>query len=146
MGEEFMKRALELAKKGRGYTSPNPLVGAVIVKHGEIIGEGYHMVYGENHAEVNAFLNATEDVRGATMYVNLEPCSHYGKTPPCVKAIVEKGIKKVVVGILDPNPLVAGKGIQILRDNGIEVVVGNLEEECKSINEVFLKYIVKENM
>jgi diaminohydroxyphosphoribosylaminopyrimidine deaminase / 5-amino-6-(5-phosphoribosylamino)uracil reductase len=158
MDEKYMKRALELAKKGIGYTSPNPLVGAVIVKHGRIIGEGYHMAYGGNHAEVNAFLNTTEDVRGATMYVTLEPCSHYGKTPPCANAIVEKGIKKVVIGLLDPNPLVAGKGIEILRRNGIEVVtVENiesksieagtgvsevLEDECKRVNEIFLKYIV----
>jgi len=144
MEEDYMKRALELAKKGKGHTSPNPIVGAVIVRQERIIGEGYHMVYGGNHAEVNAFLNATEDVKGATMYVNLEPCSHYGKTPPCVNAIVEKGIKKVVIGVLDPNPLVAGRGIEILRDNGIEVVVGVLEEDCRSANEIFLEYIVKE--
>jgi diaminohydroxyphosphoribosylaminopyrimidine deaminase/5-amino-6-(5-phosphoribosylamino)uracil reductase len=141
MDAKYMKRALELAKKGIGYTSPNPLVGAVIVKHGRIIGEGYHMSYGGNHAEVNAFLNATEDVRGATMYVTLEPCSHYGKTPPCANAIVEKGIKKVVIGLLDPNPLVAGKGIKILRDKGIEVVESK-SIEAASINEIFLKYIV----
>ena len=114
MHELYMKRALELAKKGRGYTSPNPLVGAVIVKSGQIIGEGYHRAYGGNHAEVNAFLDAEEhsafDVRGATMYVTLEPCSHYGKTPPCANSIVEKGIKKVIIGLVDPNPLVAGKG------------------------------------
>jgi diaminohydroxyphosphoribosylaminopyrimidine deaminase / 5-amino-6-(5-phosphoribosylamino)uracil reductase len=141
MDIQFMKRALELAEKGIGYTSPNPLVGAVIVKDGRIIGEGYHEVYGSHHAEVNAFRNATEDVSGATMYVTLEPCSHYGKTPPCANAIVEKGIKKVVIGLTDPNPLVAGKGIQILRDNGIEVIDGILEEEGKKLNEIFLKYI-----
>lgn len=103
-----MRRALELAEKGIGHTNPNPLVGAVIVKDGRIIGEGYHQLYGGHHAEINAFNNATEDVRGATMYVTLEPCSHYGKTPPCADAIVKKGIKEVVIGLMDPNPLVAG--------------------------------------
>lgn len=138
---EYMKRALELAKRGIGYTNPNPLVGAVIVKEGRIIGEGYHKAYGHHHAEINAFFNATEDVKGATMYVTLEPCSHYGKTPPCAKAIVEKGIKKVVIGLKDPNPIVAGKGIQILEEAGIEVIVGVLEDEVKRLNEIFLKYI-----
>ncbi|MCM8711644.1 bifunctional diaminohydroxyphosphoribosylaminopyrimidine deaminase/5-amino-6-(5-phosphoribosylamino)uracil reductase RibD [Clostridium sp. SYSU_GA19001] len=141
MDEKYMKRALELAEKGIGYTNPNPLVGAVIVKDGRIIGEGYHEIYGSSHAEVNAFKNATEDVKGATMYVTLEPCSHYGKTPPCANAIVEKGIKKVVVALGDPNPEVAGRGIKILRDNGIEVVTGVLEEESRKLNEIFLKYI-----
>lgn len=136
-----MKRALELAKMGIGFTNPNPLVGAVIVKDGKIIGEGYHEVYGSNHAEINAFKNAVEDVKGATMYVTLEPCSHYGKTPPCARAIVEKGIKKVVIGLKDPNPLVSGKGIEILQEAGIEVVTGVLEEEGRELNEVFLKYI-----
>lgn len=141
MDISFMERALELAEKGIGYTNPNPLVGAVIVKAGRIIGEGYHEYYGGNHAEVNAFNNAVEDVKGATMYVTLEPCSHYGKTPPCAKAIVEKGIKKVVIGLQDPNPLVAGKGIEILKENGIEVVLGVLEEKGKKLNEIFFKYI-----
>jgi len=138
---KYMQRALELAAKGIGYTNPNPLVGAVIVKNGKIIGEGYHEVCGSNHAEVNAFKNATEDVTGATMYVTLEPCSHYGKTPPCANAIIEKGIKKVVIGLKDPNPLVAGRGIQILKDNGIEVITGIMEEEGRKLNEIFLKYI-----
>lgn len=141
LDEKYMKRALELSKKGSGYTNPNPLVGAVIVKDGRIIGEGYHELYGSHHAEVNAFRNATEDVRGATMYVTLEPCSHYGKTPPCANAIVEKGIKKVVICLKDPNPLVSGGGIRILEKNGIEVVTGVLEEEGRKINEIFLKYI-----
>ncbi len=141
MDVKYMKRALELAKKGAGYTNPNPLVGAVIVKNGRIIGEGYHKIYGSHHAEINAFISATEDVSGAEMYVTLEPCSHYGKTPPCAKAIVEKGIKKVVVALEDPNPEVAGRGIKILRDNGIEVVTGVLEEESRRLNEIFLKYI-----
>jgi diaminohydroxyphosphoribosylaminopyrimidine deaminase/5-amino-6-(5-phosphoribosylamino)uracil reductase len=138
---KYMKRALELAKKGIGYTNPNPLVGAVIVKNDRVIGEGYHEKYGSHHAEVNAFQNAAEDVAGATMYVSLEPCSHFGKTPPCANAIVEKGIKKVIIGLKDPNPLVAGKGIEILRSNGIEVVTGVLEEEGRKLNEIFLKYI-----
>jgi len=137
----MMQRALKLAEKGIGYTTPNPLVGAVIVKDGRIIGEGYHKLYGSNHAEINAFENATEDVCGATMYVTLEPCSHYGKTPPCAIAIVQKGIKKVVIGLKDPNPLVSGGGIKILQENGIEVVCGVLQEEGKKLNEIFLKYI-----
>jgi diaminohydroxyphosphoribosylaminopyrimidine deaminase/5-amino-6-(5-phosphoribosylamino)uracil reductase len=141
MDVKFMKRALELAEKGLGYTKPNPLVGAVIVRDGKIIGEGYHEIYGSHHAEINAFRNSIEDVRGATMYVTLEPCSHYGRTPPCANAIVENGIKRVVIGLLDPNPLVAGRGIEILKNNGIEVVIGVLEDEGKRLNEVFLKYI-----
>jgi len=141
MDIKYMKRALELAKKGIGYTNPNPLVGAVIVKDGRIIGEGYHALYGSSHAEVNAFKNAKEDVKGATLYVTLEPCSHYGNTPPCANTIVEKGIKKVIIGLKDPNPLVAGRGIKILQDNGIEVITGVLEEEGRKLNEIFLKYI-----
>lgn len=141
MDIKYMQIALELAKLGTGYTNPNPLVGAVIVKDDRIIGEGWHKAYGDHHAEVNAFLNAAEDVEGATMYVTLEPCSHYGKTPPCAKAIVEKKIKKVVIGLKDPNPLVAGKGIEILQKAGIEVVTGVLEEEGRKLNEIFLKYI-----
>ena len=141
MDTKYMKRALELAEKGIGHTSPNPMVGAVIVKDGQIIGEGYHEVYGSHHAEVNAFKNAVKDVKGATMYVTLEPCSHYGKTPPCADAIIAKGISKVVVAMEDPNPQVAGRGIKKLRDNGIEVVTGVLEAESRKLNEIFLKYI-----
>lgn len=145
MDEKYMKRALELAEKGAGRTNPNPLVGAVIVKDGQIIGEGYHQVYGSHHAEVNAFLDAAKDpsrdVRGATMYVTLEPCSHYGKTPPCANAIVEKGISRVVVALEDPNPEVSGRGIKILKDSGIEVVTGVMEAESRKLNEIFLKYI-----
>lgn len=132
MDINYMIRALELAKKGIGYTNPNPLVGAVIVKDSKIIGEGYHKVYGGHHAEVNAFLNATEDVKGATMYITLEPCSHYGKTPPCANTIVEKEISKVIIGLKDPNPIVAGKGIKILQDAGIEVVTGFLKKKERS--------------
>jgi diaminohydroxyphosphoribosylaminopyrimidine deaminase/5-amino-6-(5-phosphoribosylamino)uracil reductase len=138
----YMKHALDLAKKGAGFTNPNPLVGAVIVKEGKIIGEGYHQVYGSNHAEINAFQNASDDVNGATMYVTLEPCSHYGKTPPCARAIVEKGIKRVVVALIDPNPEVAGMGISILKESGIDVTIGVLEEESRQLNEIFMKYIV----
>jgi len=141
---DMMRRALKLAAKGTGYTSPNPLVGAVIVKDGRIIGEGFHRLYGSDHAEVDAFKNATEDVRGADMYVTLEPCSHYGKTPPCARAIVEKGIRRVFIGLKDPNPLVSGKGIQILIENGIQVESGILEEEGRKLNEIFLKYITTE--
>ncbi len=142
MNELYMKRALELAKKGEGKVSPNPMVGAVIVKDERIIGEGYHMRYGGPHAEVNAFSSATENVEGATIYVTLEPCCHFGKTPPCVNAIIDNKISKVVVGALDPNPLVAGKGIKILREHGIEVITGVLEEECIKINEIFMNYIL----
>lgn len=137
----YMAKALELAKKGTGYTNPNPLVGAVIVKEGKIIGEGYHKCYGDAHAEINAFKSAREKVDGATLYVNLEPCSHYGKTPPCAQAIVEKGIKKVVIAMKDPNPLVSGRGIEIMEKHGIEVITGILEDEALKLNEIFIKYI-----
>lgn len=142
MDKQYMQRALELAVKGEGSVNPNPLVGAVIVKDNKVIGEGYHERYGEGHAEVNAFKNATEDVEGATMYVTLEPCSHYGKTPPCARKIVEKKIKRVVIGSTDPNPLVAGNGVKILKENGIEVVTGVLEKECRDMNYIFNKFIV----
>lgn len=141
MDEKYMHSALELAVKGKGNVNPNPMVGAVIVKDSKIIGEGYHMFYGKEHAEINALKNATEDVTGSTIYVTLEPCSHYGKTPPCVDEIIKNKISKVVVGCLDPNPLVSGNGVKKLIENGIEVVVGVLENECKQINEVFIKYI-----
>ena len=136
-----MRRAIELAKKGGGYVHPNPLVGCVVVNDGEIIAEGYHDKYGEFHAERNALLRCQSETKGALLYVTLEPCCHYGKTPPCTEIIIEKGIKKVFVGILDPNPLVAGKGVKILRDAGIEVEVGLCEEEIRELNKVFLKYI-----
>ncbi len=138
---KFMERALELAEKGIGHTNPNPLVGAVIVKDGKIIGEGCHEYFGGPHAEINAFKNAGEDTSGATMYVTLEPCSHYGKTPPCAEAIVKKEIKKVIIAMKDPNPKVSGRGIKILRDNGIEVITGVLEERSRKLNEIFIKYI-----
>ncbi len=141
--EEYMREAIELARYGWGKTNPNPLVGAVIVKDGVVIAKGWHERIGCAHAEVSAFNNACKDVTGGTMYVNLEPCSHHGRTPPCAHKIVEKGIKKVVVGMVDPNPKVAGKGIEILKNAGIEVVVGVLEEEAKKLNEIFIKYILK---
>jgi diaminohydroxyphosphoribosylaminopyrimidine deaminase/5-amino-6-(5-phosphoribosylamino)uracil reductase len=143
--EQYMRRAIELAKLGTGKVNPNPLVGAVIVKDGNIISEGYHKVYGDLHAERNAFQNLKnpEDARGAQMYVTLEPCCHYGKQPPCTEAIIEHGISKVYVGSNDPNELVAGKGIQILRDAGIEVETEFLKEECDALNPVFFHYITK---
>lgn len=141
--EQYMRRAIELAKLGIGKVNPNPLVGAVIVKNGQIISEGYHMIYGDLHAERNAFKNlkSPEDANGAEMYVTLEPCCHHGKQPPCTEAIIEHGISRVYVGSNDPNELVAGKGIQILRDAGIEVVTEFLKEECDAINPVFFHYI-----
>ncbi len=142
--EDFMKKALELAKKGMGFVSPNPMVGAVIVKDGIVIGEGWHRKYGELHAERNAFADCDSkgiDCRGADLYVTLEPCCHYGKTPPCTEAVIEHGIKRVFIGSSDPNPLVAGKGTAILRDNGIEVTEDVLKDECDEINEIFFHYI-----
>ncbi|MDE7423373.1 MAG: bifunctional diaminohydroxyphosphoribosylaminopyrimidine deaminase/5-amino-6-(5-phosphoribosylamino)uracil reductase RibD [Lachnospiraceae bacterium] len=138
---KYMERAMELAKKGIGYTNPNPMVGAVIVKDGKIIGEGYHERCGELHAERNAIAQLTEDAEGATIYVTLEPCCHYGKTPPCTEAIIEKKISRVVIGSRDPNPLVAGKGVKQLRDAGIEVIEDFCRAECDGMNEVFFHYI-----
>nr|WP_286675323.1 bifunctional diaminohydroxyphosphoribosylaminopyrimidine deaminase/5-amino-6-(5-phosphoribosylamino)uracil reductase RibD [Clostridium sp. CH2] len=141
VNEEYMDLALELAKKGIGKVNPNPLVGAVIVKDNEIIGTGYHEYYGGAHAEVDAINNATKSLEGSTIYVTLEPCAHYGKTPPCVDLIIDKKIKKVVIGMLDPNPIVSGRSIKKLKENDIEVIVGVEEEKCKKINESFIKYI-----
>ena len=140
---KWMRRAIELAKQGEGWTSPNPLVGAVIVKQGQIIGEGYHARYGEYHAERNALMACTEPAEGADLYVTLEPCCHYGKQPPCVEAIVQAGIRRVFVGSDDPNPLVAGKGIRYLRERGITVETHVLKEECDRLNPVFFHYIRK---
>lgn len=139
--EQFMKRAIELAKQGAGWTAPNPLVGAVVVKNGRVIGEEYHRKYGELHAERNALAACTEDPAGATLYVTLEPCCHYGKTPPCTEIIIEKKIAKVVIGSRDPNPKVAGKGARILREHGIEVVEDYMREACDALNPVFFHYI-----
>lgn len=139
--EYYMKRAIILARRGLGRTSPNPVVGAVIEKGGRIIGEGYHRRYGGPHAEINAINNASEPVAGATLYLNLEPCCHHGKTPPCVEALIAARLARVVIGMVDPNPLVAGRGIELLRRKGIEVTTGVLEAECRALNEVFIKYI-----
>ena len=135
-----MKKCIALAKKSEGKTAPNPLVGAIVLdKNGEIAGTGRHEKYGQAHAEVNAINAAGERAKGGTIIVNLEPCSHYGKTPPCADLIIKTGIKKVVVGMVDPNPLVAGKGIKKCQDEGIEVITGVLEKECKELNEIFIK-------
>jgi diaminohydroxyphosphoribosylaminopyrimidine deaminase/5-amino-6-(5-phosphoribosylamino)uracil reductase len=142
--EKFMRLALKLAKRGEGWVNPNPMVGAVIVKEGKIIGVGWHRKFGEKHAEVNAIEDAKAkgyDLRGATMYVTLEPCSHWGKQPPCADRIIKEGFKRVVVAMKDPNPLVSGRGIEKMRKAGIEVEVGLLEEEARKLNEIFIKYI-----
>lgn len=142
MNDEFyMKRAIELAKNGEGFVSPNPLVGAVIVKDDKIIGEGYHEKCGDLHAERNALKNCKESPSGGTIYVTLEPCCHYGRTPPCTEAIIEAGISRVVIGSRDPNPLVSGNGARLLRENGIEVVEGFLRDECDKLNPIFFQYI-----
>ena len=138
---KFMRRAIELAKKGEGFTSPNPMAGAVIVKNGRIIGEGYHERYGGLHAERNALASVTESPKGAVIYVTLEPCCHYGKQPPCVDAILEAGIARVVTGSDDPNPLVAGKGFKRLIEHGVEVTTHVEKEACDALNPVFFHYI-----
>jgi len=139
--EKYMRLTLRLAKKGMGRTSPNPLVGAVIVKDGNIVGQGYHQRAGEPHAEIMALGQAGEKARGATLYLNLEPCNHFGRTPPCTQAILKAGINRVVAGMSDPNPLVSGRGIARLRRAGVEVKVGILEQECRELNAPFSKYI-----
>lgn len=141
--KKYMKRAIELAKCGVGFVNPNPLVGAVIVKDGRIIGEGYHAKYGELHAERNALKSCTESAEGADMYVTLEPCCHYGKNPPCTEAVIEAGIKHIYVGSYDPNPLVDGGGIKQLRENGIEVTENYMREECDKLNPIFFHYITQ---
>lgn len=138
---DYMRLALELAKKGCGWTSPNPMVGAVIVKDGRIIGQGYHHRCGDLHAERDALAHCDASPAGSTIYVTLEPCCHHGRQPPCTDAIVKAGITRVVIGSSDPNPLVAGKGLSILRKHGIEVTEHVLEEECIGLNEVFFHYI-----
>lgn len=139
--EKYMKIAIEEAKKGIGGVNPNPLVGAVIVKNNKIIGKGYHKYYGENHAEINALEIAGDEADGATIYVTLEPCAHFGKTPPCALELVKRGIKKCVIGSLDSHSKVDGKGVEILKKAGIEVVTKVLEKECIELNQVFFKYI-----
>lgn len=139
---KFMELALELASKGRGFTSPNPMVGAVCVKNGDIIGRGWHKKYGGPHAEVHALNDAGEDAVGSTLYVTLEPCNHTGKTPPCTKKILDSGVKKVVVAMEDPNPIVNGGGNSFLRSKGVEVVTGVLEERAKALNLPFIKSMI----
>jgi len=138
-----MKRAMRLALKAKGQTSPNPMVGAVVVKDKEIIAEGYHKKAGLAHAEIVALEKAKEKAKGATLYVTLEPCVHFGRTPPCVYRIIESGIKKAVIGMIDPNPLNNGKGVAILNRHGIAVETGVLENELKRMNESFIKYITQ---
>lgn len=139
--EEYMRMALELAERGRGFVNPNPMVGAVIVKDGRIIGQGWHQRYGELHAERNALADCKENPAGAVIYVTLEPCCHTGKTPPCTDALLEAGISRVVIGAMDPNPLVGGKGASILREHGVSVETGVLQKECEEQNRVFRHYI-----
>ncbi|MBE6876940.1 MAG: bifunctional diaminohydroxyphosphoribosylaminopyrimidine deaminase/5-amino-6-(5-phosphoribosylamino)uracil reductase RibD [Ruminococcus sp.] len=139
--EEYMLRAVRLAQNGIGFVNPNPLVGAVIVKNGKIIGEGWHEQYGQPHAERNALKNCTESPEGAEIYVTLEPCCHHGKQPPCTEALIEAGIRKVYIGSDDPNPLVAGKGTAQLRQAGIEVQTGVCQAECDKLNKIFFHYI-----
>ncbi|MDN5361045.1 MAG: diaminohydroxyphosphoribosylaminopyrimidine deaminase [Moorella sp. (in: firmicutes)] len=141
----FMRRALDLARRGLGRTSPNPAVGAVIVKDGRVIGEGYHQKAGTPHAEIHALQAAGPAARGSTLYVTLEPCCHYGRTPPCTEAIIAAGIRRVVAAMADPNPRVAGGGFQALRQAGIEVETGLLAEEARQLNEAFIKYITTGN-
>ena len=141
MDEFYMKRALRLARRGEAWVSPNPMVGAVIVKRGRIIGEGYHQKFGGNHAEINAINHASEPIKGATIYINLEPCTHYGKTPPCIESIIAAKPARVVIGTPDANPIVTGKGIEALKRHGIKTTVGILEESCKELNERFFKFM-----
>ncbi|PIN98577.1 MAG: riboflavin biosynthesis protein RibD [Candidatus Diapherotrites archaeon CG10_big_fil_rev_8_21_14_0_10_31_34] len=136
--KDFMQHAIKISLKGNPF--PNPFVGCVIVKEGKIVGQGFHEKYGENHAEVNALNKAGEKARNAEMYVSLEPCNHYGKTPPCTKKIIQSGIKKVVIALKDPNPLVNGKGIKALKEAGIEVETGLMEEKARKINKAFFKF------
>ncbi len=141
--EIFMRRALTLARVRKGLTHPNPTVGCVIVRDGKIVGEGFHQKAGEPHAEVVALKKAGKRAEGSTVYVTLEPCSHYGRTPPCALALIKAKVKRVVVATTDPNPLVSGKGIEMLREAGIEVTLGVLKEEAEKLNEDFFHYITK---
>jgi diaminohydroxyphosphoribosylaminopyrimidine deaminase/5-amino-6-(5-phosphoribosylamino)uracil reductase len=139
----YMSRALELAAKGKGTVDPNPMVGCVIVKDGRIIGEGYHTKFGEAHAEVNAIRNSTESVEGATMYVTLEPCSYFGKTPPCADLVIKSKLGRVVVAMVDPNPRVSGKGIEKIKAANIEVIVGLLQKEAETLIDDFIQRMKK---
>lgn len=141
--EKYMRLAMQLAKKGKGKTSPNPMVGALVVKNNRIIGKGYHEKAGKDHAEVMALDEAAKSAKGSTLYVTLEPCAHFGKTPPCVDRIIKSQVKEVIVGMIDPNPLNNGRGMAILKRHKIKVKVGFLEDELNKINEAFIKYITK---
>ena len=141
--EKYMRLAIALARKGAGWVNPNPMVGAVLVKKGKIIGKGYHRFFGGPHAEINAIDNAGGSVEGATLYVTLEPCTHLGKTPPCAPVICDNGIRNVVIGMKDPNPVVHGSGIEYLREKGIRVTAGVLEKEILKLNESYVKFIGK---
>ncbi len=138
---KFMEQALNLGRNGEGYVNPNPMVGAIIVKNGVVVGKGYHQQYGGPHAEVFALEMAGTEAKDSTIYVTLEPCTHYGKTPPCVNKIIDAGIKRCVIAVLDPNPIVSGNGVRVLKQAGIEVVVGVLEKEAIIQNEIFFKYM-----
>ena len=138
-----MRLALSLAKKGEGKVSPNPMVGAVLVKDGKLIAQGYHRYFGGPHAEAEAIRRAGAEANGSTLYVTLEPCSHYGKTPPCTQAIIRAGIKQVIIATLDPNPINSGQGVQELQSAGIETEVGICEKEAKKVNEAFFKFMKK---
>jgi len=140
--EKYMRLALRLARKGEGKTSPNPMVGAVVVKGNAIVGTGYHHRAGEPHAEVLALRQAGERAKGATLYLNLEPCDHFGKTPPCTRAILKAGIQRVVAGMKDPNPLVSGRGIKRLKEAGVRVEVGTCKEACQELNAAFVKGMI----
>ena len=143
LDKRHMRRALRLALKGAGRTSPNPMVGAVLVRDAKVVGKGYHRKAGGDHAEIVALKQAGAKARGATLYLNLEPCDHQGRTPPCTLSLIQSGIRRVVIGMVDPNPLVSGRGIRRLRRAGIQVDVGLLEAECRSLNEAFFKYIAR---
>ena len=141
--EKYMALALELAEKGRGKVEPNPMVGAVLVKNGEIVGKGYHQIFGGAHAEIHAISEGGTNCKGATLYVSMEPCAHYGKTAPCIDAIINAGITKVVAAVIDPNPITSGRGIQKLKEAGIEVMVGVMEMQAKRLNDSFFKLMQK---
>ncbi|UCD55473.1 MAG: bifunctional diaminohydroxyphosphoribosylaminopyrimidine deaminase/5-amino-6-(5-phosphoribosylamino)uracil reductase RibD [Candidatus Omnitrophota bacterium] len=136
--KQFMLRAIELARKAEGHTFPNPLVGALVVKKGKIVGEGYHKKAGSAHAEITALKKAKKNAQSASLYINLEPCAHYGKTPPCVNTIIKSGIKSIYVAMKDPNPLVNGKGLDKLRKNGIKIKTGICRKEAKRLNKVYV--------
>lgn len=135
----YMKKAIEISKLGEFSTAPNPIVGCLIVNNDNIVGQGWHEKYGENHAEINALKMAGHQAKGATAYITLEPCNHFGKTPPCCKEIIKSGIKRVVISNVDPNPIVSGRGVSYLRKNGIIVTIGVMSKESRNCNKGFFK-------